>query len=387
MIQWLIKKYVPDYQDTNSLKVRSAVGRICAAVGIVLNIFLFLSKYFVGVMVSSVSIKADAINNLSDGVNSLVSIVVFHIAEKPADKGHPYGHERTETVTSLFIGIAIALVGYEMLSQSIEKIMKPTPVDFSMAAIGVLVLSIAVKMLMYLYNRKYGKKYHSSLMEANALDSRSDCLSTGAVLLSTLISPLIHFNLDGYMGVLVSLIIFYSAYSLLKDMINSLLGEAPDPKLVDKIKSEIMKNDVVLAVHDIVIHSYGPNSKFATAHVEVDGNLNIVYVHDEIDRIERKIKNDMGINLTLHVDPMLLDDPMTRKYLNKVRHVIHTMNPNWKFHDFHLVETEKKIKLFFDLVVPFDEKMSEKEIEHKLMDHIYTKKPIEIIINLDHPYD
>lgn len=387
MIQFLIKKFVSDYQNTNSSKVRFKVCRICTYFGICLNLFLFISKYLIGVLVNSVSIKADGINNLSDAGTNIISLISFRLAEKPADKGHPFGHERTETIASLFAGVSIVILGWEMLKQSIDKVLHPEPVDFSFAAIFVLCLSIVIKMIMFLYNRKYGKKYNSSLLSAAAVDSRSDMIGTSAVLASTVLGPIIHFNLDGYMGVVVSGIIFYSAYDLLKGVINDLIGEAPDPKMVHQLIDDILKSDEVLAVHDVIIHSYGPNSVFATAHAEVDGHENIIKVHDAIDKIERKIKEETGIELTIHIDPMLLDDPQTKRYLSQTEHAVKMIDPNWQMHDFHVVDKPKKVELYFDLVVPFEEKRSEEEIQDLIMDRLYTKKPVDVIINLDHPYD
>jgi cation diffusion facilitator family transporter len=341
----------------------------------------------IGVLVHSVSIKADGINNLTDAGSNIISILSFKLSEKPADKEHPYGHERTETITSLFVGMAIVLLGYEMFRQSLQSIIHPQELDFSWSAVGVLVLSIIVKLYMYMYNHHNAKVYNSSLLQANALDSRSDVLGTSAVLLSTLISAWTGYNSDGWTGLLVSGIIFYSAYGLLKDVINALIGQAPDKEIVDTIHDEMLKSDKILAVHDIIVHSYGQNSQFATAHAEVDASNDLSVIHDEIDAIEREVRNKTDIELTIHIDPMKLQDPLTKQFLARVDFALKQIDPSWQMHDFHVVETAQSCQLYFDLIVPFEEKRSETQIEHLILDYIYTKKPLEVTINLDHPFD
>ncbi len=239
---------------------------------------------------------------------------------------------------------------------------------------------------MYLYNKKLSAKYESSLLEATALDSISDVFGTTAVLFSTLISPLIHFNLDGYMGVVVSCIILYNAYGLLKEMINTLLGEAPDAQLVHEFVEKIMAHPSVLGVHDIMIHNYGPNKIFASAHVEVDASKDIFETHDHIDNIEREVKEEMNIDLVLHMDPVKVNDPETEFYREKVAKAIHQIDSSWGFHDFRIVSGPTHVNLVFDLVVPFDEKYNKKQIEEALLNHIHSSKQIYLIITIDHPF-
>ena len=288
MVTFLVKKFVKDYQNTKDSHVRSAVGRLCGYIGILANVFLFVIKYLIGAIVNSVSIRADAINNLSDACSNIISIVSFHLSNKPADKEHPFGHERTETIASLFVGLIVGYIGIEMARESVNKILHPEAVDFRMVTVLILVISILVKLWMYFYNKKLSKIYDSSLLEATALDSISDVMGTGAVLLSTVLSPLVHWNLDGYMGIIVSCLILYNAYGLIKEVINSLLGEAPDTKIVQELNRTILSDRQVLGVHDLIIHNYGPNRLFANAHVEVDSDQDIFEVHDAIDNIERK---------------------------------------------------------------------------------------------------
>ncbi|MDD7282003.1 MAG: cation diffusion facilitator family transporter [Erysipelotrichaceae bacterium] len=275
MISYLINKFVPNAQDTKNQQVRSQVGRLCGWIGIFNNILLFLIKFMIGTVVQSVSIQADAINNLTDAISNIISIISFRISNKPADASHPYGHQRTETIASMFVGLIIVVLGFELAKESFTKIIHPGVIDFRWVTIFILCISIAMKLWMYSYNKALSKKYESSLLEATALDSISDVLGTTAVLISTILSPIFHFNLDGYMGVIVSVIILINAYNLIKDVINSLLGMAPDEQLVKDIKAFILQSNQVLGVHDFIVHNYGPNRNFASAHEEVNSQNDI----------------------------------------------------------------------------------------------------------------
>ena len=386
MIDFLVHKFVKDYDNTKDANVRTNIGKLSGIIGIFNNLFLFIIKFLIGTLVHSVSIQADGINNLTDAGSNIISILSFHFANKPADKDHPYGHERTETIASLFVGVLILFLGVETAKESFSKILHPDAIDFRIVSIIVLVISILVKFWMYLYNKKLSKAYDSSLLEATSLDSISDVFGTSAVLISTLLSPVLHFNLDGYMGVVVSCIILYGAYGLLKDMINSLLGEAPDPELVHKIVTMIMNHPAVLGVHDMMIHNYGPNKIFASAHVEVDSSKDIFETHDHIDNIEREVKEKMHIELVLHMDPVKVNDPETEFYRVKVTKAIQQIDKTWGFHDFRIVSGPTHVNLVFDLVVPFEEKYSQKQIEEMLLNHIHSDKKIYLVITIDHPY-
>ena len=385
MVTFLVKKFVKDYQNTKDSHVRSAVGRLCGYIGILANVFLFVIKYLIGAIVNSVSIRADAINNLSDACSNIISIVSFHLSNKPADKEHPFGHERTETIASLFVGLIVGYIGIEMARESVNKILHPEDVDFRMVTVLILVISILVKLWMYFYNKKLSKIYDSSLLEATALDSISDVMGTGAVLLSTVLSPLVHWNLDGYMGIIVSCLILYNAYGLIKEVINSLLGEAPDTKIVQELNRTILSDRQVLGVHDLMIHNYGPNRLFANAHVEVDSDQDIFVVHDAIDNIERKVKKEMGIELVLHMDPVKVNDTLTEQYKEQVAKAIKALNVEWNFHDFRIVSGPTHVNLVFDLVIPFSEKRTKEEIKALLKEKIDSDKEVYLVLTIDHP--
>lgn len=385
-MDFLVRRFIKNYQDTKNANVRTSVGKLSGIVGILNNLFLFVIKFLIGTIVHSVSIQADGVNNLTDAGSNIISILSFHLSNKPADKDHPFGHERTETIASLFVGILILVLGFETAKESISKVIHPGSIDFRIASVIILLISIMVKFWMYAYNKKLSKTYDSSLLEATALDSISDVCGTTAVLVSTLLSPVLHFNLDGYMGIVVSGIILYGAYGLLRDMINSLIGEAPDPKLVHNIVDMIMAHPVILGVHDMMLHNYGPNKIFASAHVEVDSSKDIFETHDHIDNIEREVKENTNIDLVLHMDPVKVNDPETELYRAKVVEAIHQIDPKWGFHDFRIVSGPTHANLVFDLVIPFEEKYTQEEIEEMLLKHIESDKKIYLVLTIDHPY-
>lgn len=385
-MDFLVRRFIKNYQDTKNANIRTSVGKLSGIVGILNNLFLFVIKFLIGTIVHSVSIQADGVNNLTDAGSNIISILSFHLSNKPADKDHPFGHERTETIASLFVGILILVLGFETAKESISKVIHPGSIDFRIASVIILLISIMVKFWMYAYNKKLSKTYDSSLLEATALDSISDVCGTTAVLVSTLLSPVLHFNLDGYMGIVVSGIILYGAYGLLRDMINSLIGEAPDPELVHNIVDMIMAHPVILGVHDMMLHNYGPNKIFASAHVEVDSSKDIFETHDHIDNIEREVKKNMNIDLVLHMDPVKVNDPETDLYRAKVVEAIHQIDPKWRFHDFRIVSGPTHANLVFDLVIPFEEKYTQEEIEEMLLKHIESDKKIYLVLTIDHPY-
>lgn len=385
-MNFLVRRFIKNYQDTKDANVRTSIGKLSGIVGIFSNLFLFVIKFVIGTIVHSVSIQADGVNNLTDAGSNIISILSFHLANKPADKDHPFGHERTETIASLFVGILILVLGFETAKESISKVIHPGSIDFRIASVIILLISIIVKFWMYAYNKKLSKTYDSSLLEATALDSISDVCGTTAVLVSTLLSPVLHFNLDGYMGIVVSGIILYGAYGLLRDMINSLIGEAPDPELVHNIVDMIMAHPAILGVHDMMLHNYGPNKIFASAHVEVDSSKDIFETHDHIDNIEREVKKNMNIDLVLHMDPVKVNDLETELYRAKVVEAIHQIDPKWGFHDFRIVSGPTHVNLVFDLVIPFEEKYTQEEIEEMLLKHIESDKKIYLVLTIDHPY-
>ena len=386
MIRLLVHRFIKDYDNVKDEQVKAGIGKLSGIVGMFCNILLAVFKYTIGTIVHSVSIQADGINNLTDAGSNIVSVVSFHFSSKPADKDHPFGHERLEYLTSLFVGVCILVLGLETAKESIHSILHPSTITFNKISIIVLIFSICIKLWMFSYNTYLSKTYDSSLLKASALDSISDVLGTTGVLLSTILSPVLHFNLDGYMGLVVSCLILFNAYNLLKATCNTLLGEAPDPDLVKEIVLKINSYPIVLGVHDVMVHMYGPSKVFVSAHVEVDGSQDIFYTHECIDTIEREVKKETHAELVLHMDPIKVHDPETEEYKEAVNQAIQAVSHDYSFHDFRIVSGPTHVNLVFDLVVPFDETKSPKEIEDLIQSHLHTKKSTTLVITIDHPF-
>lgn len=384
MIKLLIRKYIKNNEDVDNISVKSSVGRLLGLIGIVFNLFLFGTKFLIGVLVQSVSIQADAINNLNDAINTIVTIVSFSISKRPADKEHPYGHERMEIISSFAVGMLILLFGFELLKDGVDSILHPKPIQFEYYSVFILILSICMKFYMYLYNSKYSKIYHSELLQATALDSISDVKGTVAILISTIVSPIIHFNLDGYMGCIVSLWIMWNAWKLIRDMIDSLLGLAPSDEIRNELSEEIRNESLFLDVHDLMIHSYG-NKMYASAHVGVDANSDLFEIHDVVDHKERSIKDKMGIDLVLHIDPVKVNDPETIEFENKLIDALSKLNMNCSYHDFRVNSDDENVYLEFDLVVPYENTCAKEEFINKLSSYIQSDKMLHFRIDIDHP--
>lgn len=362
MIQFLAKHMIKDSQQIENPNVRKAYGNLTSTVGIINNVLLFLIKFLAGTLAHSVSITADAVNNLSDAGSSIISLLSFKLSSKPADEKHPFGHARYECIASMVVAVAILLLGFELIKTSISKILHPQEIAFHWISVFVLVISIIVKLWMFLYNRKYGKLLKSSIMEATAADSISDVMATGAVLLSTMLSPILHFNLDGYMGVVVAMCILMTGGGIVKSALDELLGQAPDEELVASIQDKIYSYDGVLGMHDLMIHDYGAHRSFASVHVEVDCKEDVLKSHDMIDNIERDFKESMGLEMVIHMDPINIDDPLTNELRAFCADMLKQIDECLTMHDFRIVPGETHTNMIFDVVVPFHSNKSNQEI-------------------------
>lgn len=350
MTNLLIKLFLK--QDENKPLNREKYGRLAGIVGIICNIFLSIAKFIIGSLAHSVSITADATNNITDAGSSVVTLIGFRLSEKPADEDHPYGHARIEYITGLIVSFLIILIGYDSLKSAVDKILNPEDIKFSYAAVIVLVLSIAIKLWLSSFNNTLGKKIKSKALSATAADSRNDCISTGAVLVSTLVSYFTDINLDGYIGAFVGLFIIYSGISLVRETVGPLLGQAPSKEMYEKIEKEILSYENVLGIHDLMVHSYGPDSYFASAHIEMDARLDVLICHEIMDTIERDFANKFNIHLVVHLDPTVLDCEETNHLKELVRDILHDIDPVITFHDFRVVFGEKSKNVLFDVVVP-----------------------------------
>jgi cation diffusion facilitator family transporter len=302
-----------NFLDLKNTKVREQYGKKSSLIGIFVNVFLFIIKFAVGTLFHSVAVVADAVNSLADAGSSVISLISFKLSSKPADEKHPFGHERIEYIASSVVAVFILLLGIELLKTSFNKILYPGKIEFSFVVVGVLLFSIAAKFWLYGFNIKLAKRIDSSMLRATAADSLSDVLATSSVLLATILSPLLGFQLDGYVGIVVSVFIMMSGINILKETLNSLLGQVPSGELVKLIDSYVKKYDGVLGTHDLVIHNYGPRRYFASVHIEVDAKEDILVSHDLIDNIEREIAQDLGIHLVIHLDPIITDDPLVNE--------------------------------------------------------------------------
>lgn len=362
MIRLLCKLFVKDAENVTSPEVRRRYGTLVSTVGILLNVLLCLGKLLASVLSGSVAMTADALNNLSDAGAQIISLISFKISAKPADRGHPFGHARVEYVASLIVSFLILTIGVELLRSSIEKLIHPKETEFSLVAVIILGISVALKLWLCLFNRVISKKIGSKVMEATSADSLSDAGATAAVLVSSLILKFFHVDIDAYMGIAVAVFILVAGGKLLFETNNLLLGEAPDEEMVESIQLVVSQYPEVLGIHDLVVHNYGPGRTIASLHVEVDGSDNVFHTHDVIDNIERRLVAELGISCTIHMDPIVTDDEEVTEIRNKVIALIESIDPAWKIHDFRFVKGDTHRNLIFDVVVPFECKLSDRDI-------------------------
>ena len=356
MTKLLLHLFVKDADNTESPKVRAAIGTLSGLVGIVCNVLLFAFKLLVGTLTGSVSITADAMNNLSDASGSIVTFIGFRVADKPADEHHPYGHARAEYLSGLGVAALILVIGLELVKTSVEKIIHPTPVTFTTVAAVVLLASIAVKFWMNLFNRSLAKRIDSTALMATAADSRNDCITTGAVLIAAVVEKLTNIPVDGWIGLAVALFILYSGLNLAKDTISPLLGEGADPELREKIVDYIVAQPKVLGYHDLMVHDYGPGQRFASLHVEMDCREDPLECHERIDDMERECLRSHNVHLVIHYDPVVIDNPELTALKDKVLCLLQTRDPRLSLHDFRMVPGKKHMNLVFDVALPRDMK-------------------------------
>lgn len=354
MTEFLVRRLVRGAQNTEDPAVREAYGRLAGIVGVVCNVLLFVGKFLLGTLTGSVAITADAVNNLSDASSSIVTLIGFRLAARPADGGHPFGHHRIEYLAGLAVAAMILLIGVELVKTSIGKILHPANVECTAATILVLLASILVKLWLAHFNRTLGKKIGSPALMATAADSRNDVITTAAVLLCAALSVATGLRLDGYVGLLVALFILWSGVSIAKDTIDPLLGAAPDESLVQAIASEIRGYDGILGLHDLMVHDYGPGRRFASAHAEVDYRMDILDAHELLDDIERDVRAKLRVDLVLHCDPIVTDDAERNALRGRVLEYLTEQDERLTIHDFRVVRGSGYTNVIFDLVVPFD---------------------------------
>ena len=383
----LVRLFIKDCDNVTDPAVRERYGILSGAVGIVLNLLLSAGKLFAGLMTGSISITADAFNNLSDAGSSVVTLVGFKLAGQKADDGHPFGHGRMEYLAGLLVSLMILLVGVELGRSSIGKILHPEAVDFSLVSTGILAASILVKLWMGQFNRGLGKKIGSAAMAATAADSLSDAVATAAVLAGTLVNRFAHVNIDGWVGLAVAVFILRSGWGAAKDTINPLLGESPDPELVKQLRELVLSHPQVVGMHDLIIHDYGPGRRLCSFHAEVPQDADILDAHDAIDHIEREIKEKFGIETTVHMDPIATADEKVNQLRRQVADLARVVEPEMTIHDFRVVRGPTHTNVIFDAVVPHKCRLTDEEVLQRLRRAVSALDPAyQAVIQIDRAY-
>lgn len=387
MKDFLVKRFVRDCDNTRDASVRQQYGNLGSITGIVVNLLMFAAKFTVGTLTNSVAITADAVNNISDAGSSVISLASFKLAGKPADESHPFGYARIEYIASSLVAVIILFIGLELIKESIDRIKHPTGTEFSIVAIVVLVISIAAKYWLSRFHTDLGKRIDSTVMQASAADSLADVMATSAVLLSTILSPLLGFQLDGYIGIAVALFIMFSGLRVLKETIDRILGQRPPQELINDITGIIRQNEGVIGIHDMVVHEYGPNRTFASVHAEVDARADILESHDLIDNIERDVAQKLGIHMVIHMDPVVIDDPYVNELHQLTADVVKKIDDSLTIHDFRVVKGPTHSNLIFDITVPLGCRMGDREIREQVIALMKEKNPrLYLVITIDRSY-
>ena len=363
--------------------IREKQGKIASFVGIVVNFILALSKILVGVLFGALSILADGLNNLSDSASSVMSLISFKLSSKPADKEHPFGHQRLEYVLSMAVAFLILIIAFELLKESIGKIINPTELEFSLIIVVVLIVSIIVKFGLFFYNRAVAKKINSEILRATAVDSISDCISTTAVLIALIVGKLTGVNLDGYAGIFVAFFVAFAGIGVLKEAMSILIGQAPDEQMVEDIKRRILAHKEVLGIHDLSVYCYGPNKYFASVHVEVDASVDVLESHELVDNIEQEFFENTNVVLTGHLDPIVVNDQVVNEMRVKVASLVKEIDEKMTIHDFRMVQGAHNTNLIFDIAVPYETKLSDEQIKDSISQKVKTLGSYKVVCKVE----
>ena len=371
MISLLARLFLkPEGRDEAAL--RKGYGILCGAVGIGLNVLLFAGKFFAGTLSGSIAITADAFNNLSDAGSSFVTLLGFQLAGQKPDSDHPFGHGRIEYLSGLAVSMLIILMGFELAKSSLDKILHPAPVDSSWLVIAILCVSICVKLYMSFYNRSLGKKLNAPAMLATAADSLSDSIATTAVLIATLVGRFSGLMIDGWCGILVAAFILWSGFNAAKDTVNPLLGTPPTHEFVEQIKELVMAHPAIIGIHDLIVHDYGPGRVMISLHAEVSASGNVLDLHDEIDNVESELREKLGCEAVIHMDPIVTDDGVTGETRKRVASLVHCIDDEINIHDFRMVAGPSHTNVIFDAVVPYGFRLTDSEVEEKIKTAVRT---------------
>lgn len=386
MVTLLLRLFIPDQTDTENPDIRKKYGILSGIVGIFFNLFLFTSKLTAGLLGSSISIVADAFNNLSDAGSSVITMIGFRIASQEADPDHPFGHGRSEYISGLIVSIMILVMAVELIRTSISRIVHPEETAFTPVICAILVLSILVKLYMYCYNRALGRKINSAALQATAADSLSDCFSTSAVLIAALVSHVTGLHIDGWCGILVGLLIFHGGIEAARDTISPLLGQAPDPVFTDHIHEIVKQYDHILGIHDLIVHDYGPGRRMISLHAEVAAGGDILALHDTIDNVEKRLQRELRCSAVIHMDPVMTDDGETLACKALATDILHEIDCSLSLHDFRIVKGTTHTNLIFDVVVPYRTDYSIPELKERVRKRLQEVNPRYFaVIQIDHP--
>ena len=388
MLELLARIFIKDHRQTGDQRVRRAYGSLCCIVGICLNLLLFAGKYLAGLLSGSIAITADAFNNLSDAGSSLVTLLGFRLAAKKPDPEHPFGHGRLEYISGLVVAGLILLMGVELLRSSIGKITAPEPVESSPVVLIILIASVLVKLYMFYYNNRLGRRLDSAAMRATGMDSLSDCIATSVVLISVLVSRFTGVSIDGWAGILVSAFIIWAGYNAAKDTISPLLGSPPSPELISRIEDIVMAHDEVAGIHDLVVHDYGPGRLMISLHAEVPGDGDIYLLHDTIDSIEQELNRELGAEAVIHLDPIAVDDEQVAAIRQELSHLLQEkLDERVTLHDLRIVQGPTHTNLIFDVVLPYEVKLTDQAAAEKVRAIVSDKWPDHFcVLKIDHPY-
>lgn len=374
MTQLIKRLFIKDYKNTADPAVRARYGTVAGAVGIATNLLLAAVKILIGALFGAIAIIADGFNNLSDSLSSVITLIGFKLSNQQADEDHPYGHGRMEYIAAMLISMVMVVVGFTLAKESLPKIFNPQELEVTPLLLVTLLLSIAFKLWQGLFYRSMGKAIQSDTLFANFRDSINDVISTAAILVSVVISPLIGYNTDGIMGIVVAGIIMYSGVMLMKDTIQLLLGEGADETLAEQVKEKVLAYDGIVGIHDLIVHNYGPGRMFASVHAEVPAEVDILVSHDIIDNVERDLKEEMGILVSIHMDPIVTTDPALDVLREELKEILKEFEPV-TYHDLRLVRGTTHSNVLFDLVVPFKYALSDSELCQKVEAAIQERHP------------
>lgn len=388
MTDFLVRHFVKNYKDVTEVSVRTSYGILSGIVGIICNVFLFVAKFIIGLILHSVSVTADAFNNLSDACSSIISLVGVKMAEKPADKRHPFGHGRVEYIAALVVSFLVLEVGFTFLKDSVHKILSPEKLNFQIVSVIILILSITVKLWLGMFNKKLGEKIDSKVLKAVFADSMGDVIATAATILSLLFFQFTGVNIDGFVGLGVALVIMWAGIQIARDTLEPLIGEAVDPEIYEKIKAFVEKYEGIEGSHDLIVHNYGPGRSMASIHAEVPNDVDIEKSHNIIDKIERDALDELGTFLVIHMDPVETKDERVLTLKETVLEILKAMDASCSIHDFRVIYKENEICLIFDMVIPIEyDESTKKKLINNLTENIQAlNSSYQCMITVDHDY-